>query len=56
MKTYIFKSEKRAKNYEIRSSKDQGVYKLNELISIVRTDNINTLTSGQYQVIAKQIK
>ena len=53
MKTIIFKSEKKAKVYEVRSSKNQGCYKENELIRIVKTDNINELiNNGQYQEIA----
>ena len=52
MKTIIFKSEKKAKVYEVRSSKNQGCYKENELIRIVKTDNINELiNNGQYQEI-----
>ena len=57
MKTIIFKSEKKAKVYEVRSSKNQGCYKENELIRIVKTDNINELiNNGQYQEIAIEVK
>jgi len=53
----IFKSEKKAKVYEIRSAKKQGVYSANELIRIVKTDKINELITGnQYQFIATEIK
>jgi hypothetical protein len=57
MTTTIFKSEKKAKVYEIRSAKKQGVYSSNELIRIVKTDKINELmTNNQYQFIATEIK
>jgi len=57
MKTIIFKNEKKAKVYEIRSTKDQGVYKPGELVRTVKTDNINELNQdGQYQYTAKEIK
>ena len=57
MKTIIFKNEKNAKVYEIRSAKAQGVYAAGELIRVVKTDKINTLLNdGQYQVTATEIK
>jgi hypothetical protein len=57
MKAIIFKSEKNAKVYEIRSAKNQGCYKENELLRTVKTDNINELiNNGQYQEIAIEIK
>lgn len=57
MKTIIFKNEKKAKVYEIRSTKAQGVYAAGELIRVVKTDKINTLLNdGQYQVTATEIK
>jgi len=57
MTTLIFKSEKKAKVYEIRSAKKQGVYSANELIRIVKTDNINQVTINSYhEVIATEIK
>ncbi|MCB0451051.1 MAG: hypothetical protein KDC97_13120 [Confluentibacter sp.] len=57
MKTIIFKSEKKAKVYEIRSTKNQGIYKAGELIRTVKTDNINELLNdGQYEVTAAEIK
>ena len=57
MKTIIFKSEKNAKVYEIRSAKDQGVYKSGELVRTVKTDNINELNQdGQYQFTATEVK
>jgi hypothetical protein len=57
MTTIIFKSEKNAKVYEIRSAKDQGCYKAGELIRRVKTDNIEKLNeNGQYQTIAIEVK
>lgn len=57
METIIFKSEKKAKVYEIRSAKNQGIYKAGELIRTVKTDNINELLNdGQYEVTATEIK
>lgn len=57
MKTIIFKSDKKAKVYEIHSSKNQGIYKVGELIRTVKTDNINELLNDeQYQVEATEIK
>ena len=51
MKTIIFKSEKKAKVYEIRSAVKQHIYSANELIRIVKTDNINELSHDDLQVI-----
>ena len=57
MKTIIFKSEKKAKVYEIRSAKIQGFYKENELMRTVKTDKIeNLINDGQYQEIAIEVK
>lgn len=57
MTTIILKSEKNAKVYEIRSAKNQGIYKAGELIRTVKTDNINEITNGlQYEVTATEIK
>ena len=57
MKTIIFKNEKKSRVYEIRSTKNQGCYKENELIRKVKTDNINELINGeQYEVKAIEIK
>ena len=57
MTTVIFKSEKKAKVYEIRSAKAQGVYAADELIRKVKTDNINEIVNDtQYQVKAIEIK
>ena len=57
MKTIIYKSEKNAKTYEIRSAKNQGVYSENELIRTVKTDNINeVINDTQYEVRAVEIK
>ena len=52
MKTIIFKNEKKAKVYEIRSIKNQGCYKENELIQIVKTDKIELLINDQYETRA----
>ena len=57
MKTIIFKSEKNAKVYEIRSAKDQGCFKAGELMRRVKTDNIEKLNQdGQYQVTVTEVK
>jgi hypothetical protein len=57
MTTIIFKSEKNAKSYEIRSAKAQGVYSAGELIRKVKTDNINSvLNDTQYEVTATEIQ
>lgn len=57
MTTTIFKSEKNAKVYEIRSAKAQGVYAAGELIRVVKTDNIEKLNQdGQYAITTKEIK
>lgn len=57
MTTTIFKNENKAKVYEIRSAKDQGVYKAGELIRTVKTDNIEKLNeNGQYQVTATEVR
>jgi hypothetical protein len=57
MKTIIFKSEKKAKNYEIRSLIKQHIYSENELIKTVRTDNIDKILEDEkLKVIAKEIK
>jgi hypothetical protein len=57
MTTVIFKSEKNAKVYEIRSAKAQGVYTAGELIRVVKTDKIEKLIeNGQYEVTATEIK
>lgn len=56
MKTIIFKNENKAKHYEIKSAKDQGVYKAGELIRKVKTDNISeVMNDGTYEVIAIEI-
>lgn len=53
MQTIIFKSEKKAKVYQIESTKDQGAYKANELIRVVKTDNIQEIISDlNYEVRA----
>ena len=57
MKTIIFNSEKKAKVYEVRSAKNQGCYKENELLRTVKTDKIeNLINDGQYQEIAIEVK
>jgi hypothetical protein len=57
MTQVIFKSEKNAKVYEIRSAKNQGCFKTGELMRKVKTDNIEKLNQdGQYQVIATEVK
>jgi hypothetical protein len=57
MKTIIFKNEKKAKVYEIRSAKDQGCFKAGELLHRVKTDNIEKLNQdGQYQVTVTEVK
>jgi hypothetical protein len=61
MKAIIFKSEKKAKVYEIRSAKAQGIYAAGELIRVVKTDDINQLIecneSNQfYNFTATEIK
>jgi hypothetical protein len=43
MKVVIFKSEKKAKVYEIRSAINQGCLKAGELIRVVKTDDIKQL-------------
>jgi hypothetical protein len=56
MKTIIFKSEKKAKIYEIRSAKTEGVYKAGELMQILKTDDIESATTGhQYEITATKI-
>ena len=57
MKTIIFKSEKNAKVYEIRSSVKQHIYSENELIRMIKTDNIDKLLEDeQLAVTTKEIK
>ena len=57
MKTTIFKSEKNAKVYEVRSAKNQGCYKENEFMRMVKTDKIeNLINDGQYKEIAIEVK
>ena len=57
MTTTIYKNENKAKVYEIRSAKDQVIYKAGELIRKVKTDNIEKLNeNGQYQVTATEVK
>lgn len=57
MKTIIFKSEKNAKIFQIISTKNQGVYSHNEIIRIVKTDNIEKiLEDSKYSVMAKEVK
>ena len=57
MKAVIFKSDKNAKVYQVRSSINQGCYKEDELIMIVRTDEINKLlVDEQYERYAVEIR
>jgi hypothetical protein len=56
MRTVIFKSEKKAKVYELRSAVKQGVYSEGEFIGKVKTDNIDKLNQdAQYRIIAKEV-
>jgi hypothetical protein len=55
MKTIIFKSEKKAKVYEIRSAVKQHIYSANELIYIVKTDNINEINHYDLQLIINEV-
>lgn len=49
MKSVIFKSEKKAKNYEVRCSKVYNTYVVGELIRRVRTDSIwRAITESEY--------
>lgn len=48
MKTIIFKNENKAKIYKIYSNKDQGCYKKDELMRIVKTDDISKLINDGY--------
>ncbi len=48
MKTHIFKSERKAKCYEIRASKKFHIYSAGELINKVKTDKIELFTE-KYQ-------
>ena len=48
MKTIIFKNEQKAKTYEIRATTNQGCYKVNELIRVVKTDNISEFMADMY--------
>ena len=41
MKTIIYKDLKKAKVYKVYASKDQGVYKKDELIYTLKTDDIS---------------
>ena len=57
MTTVIFKNENKARVYEIRSAKNQGIYKAGELIRKVKTDNIAKLNQdGQYQVTVNEVE
>jgi hypothetical protein len=56
MKTIIFKNEKKAKAYEIRSAKAQGCYSKGELMMRIKTDNIAEALSGwQYETTVTEI-
>lgn len=52
MRTIVFNSESKAKEYKIISVRTQGIYNAGEVIEIVKTDNINKLLEGkQHEVI-----
>ena len=57
MKTLIFKSENKAKTYRVVSKKDQGIYKKDELIFVIKTDDIKAAISNsqQYQYEAIEV-
>jgi len=57
MQTIIFKSENKAKIYELRAAKTEGVYKQGELIYKVKTDDVSKLIySGGYERTAHEVK
>jgi len=57
MTTIIFKSEKKAKNYEIIASKAFHIYSAGELLRRVKTDKIEELIDiyNQGEIIIKKI-
>jgi hypothetical protein len=56
MTTYIFKNEKKAKVYQIVSTKNQGCYSENEVVRIIKTDIVSEIVNNfQYKVIAVEI-
>jgi len=56
MKAIIFKSEKKAKVYQIISDKQQGCYGAGELMRVVKTDDIERLLENeQYRVTPKEV-
>ena len=56
MTTYIFKNEKKAKVYQIVSTKNQGCYSENEIVRIVKTDIVSEIVNNfQYKVIAVEV-
>lgn len=58
MTTIIFKSEKKAKNYEIRAAKSFHIFSAGELIKKVRTDCIDKLNDNYAadEIIVTEIK
>jgi hypothetical protein len=57
MKTIIFKSEKKAKNYEIIAAKAFHIYSAGELLWRVKTDKIEELIDiyNHGEIIVKEI-
>lgn len=56
MKTIIFKSEKKAKIYQEVSNINQGIYKENEVLRTIKTDNTENLQNGYYSTTFKEVK
>lgn len=58
MKTIIFKSDKKAKNYEIRAAISFHIFSDGELIRRIRTDDISQLNQDylEGQIIVTEIK
>ena len=56
MKTIIFKSEKNAKTYKEIALTSNGVYVKGEVIRTVKTDKIEKLTNGMYQITFEEVK
>ncbi len=52
MRTVIFKSEKKAKVYRILSIANQGCFKENELMEVVKTDDITKISNDFYKTKA----
>ncbi len=56
MKTIIFKSEKKAKIYKEVSNINQGVYKENEVLRTVKTDDTEQLQNKYYKTSFEEVK